>query len=89
LAQPGFFGLNVWFLRFRSPISIALGVMLFIQVQVLIFALIMWVFALMGVEPGNWPFAEPVAFCIVAFSAVLGLVLAWDAYRRWLVTDFD
>jgi hypothetical protein len=21
--------------------------------------------------------------------AVLGLVVTWDAYRRWLVTDFD
>ena len=35
---------------------------------------------------GGWPHG---VIWLAGIIAVLGLLITWDAYRRWLVTDFD
>ena len=80
LSQPAFFGLNVWLLRFRSPIPVFLGWMVFFPV---------FAFATVGIELGPASSEWPIVLLVAAIFAVLGLILTWHAYRRWLVADFD
>jgi len=80
LSQISFFGLNVWLLRFRSPIALFLGWMVFFPVVA---------GATIGIELGPASSEWPIVLLLAAIFAVLGLVLTWDAYRRWLVADFD
>jgi hypothetical protein len=82
LSQPWFFGLNVWLLRFRSALPCLFGWM--VSFHVLMVA--MFVTEGGPAREGSW---RPIVFFVAAIFAVLGLVLTWDAYRRWLVTDFD
>jgi hypothetical protein len=75
-----FFGLGVWFGRFRSPKVIiplsglglaltqcAMGFLLFVPM------------------PQSRPFPLPTA----VLAAIIGVLFALDAYRRWLITDLD
>jgi len=80
LSQPWFFGLNVWLLRFRSLIPVFLGWMVFFPV---------FAGATIGIELGPASPEWPIVLLVAAIFAVLGLILTWDAYRRWLATDFD
>jgi hypothetical protein len=72
-----FFGVGVWFARFRSPTSIiplsAIGLLLLLVI------LAGWCFVTMT---DSQPFQLP-----TAVMAIVGVLLACDAYRRWLVTD--
>jgi hypothetical protein len=76
--QLWFFGLNVWLLRFRSPLAFCTGFVVSFQVTAMA--------AIVSLEE---PVAAWIVLVVAAIFAVLGLVLTWDAYRRWLVTDFD
>lgn len=80
LSQPCFFGLNAWLLRFRSVISLFLGWLVVLPV---------FAGATVGIELGPLSSEWPVVLLLAAIFAVFGLVLTWDAYRRWLVADFD
>lgn len=80
LLQPWCFGVGIWVLRFRSPIQIFLGAMLASQVSAI---------TIFGGEPGPLSSWQPMFLLVAVIVAVLGLVVTWDAYRRWLVTDFD
>jgi hypothetical protein len=37
----------------------------------------------------EWPSAARISLFAAAILAVLGLIATWDAFRRWLTTDFD
>jgi len=78
LFQLWFFGVNVWLLRFPSPIAFSAGLVVSFQVTAIA--------AIVSLEK---PSTAAVVFVAAAIFAVLGLILTWDAYRRWLVTDFD
>jgi hypothetical protein len=80
LSQAAFFGLNVWLLQFRSRIPVFLGWMAYV------FAVAV---ATAGIELRPATSQWPVVLVGAAISAVLGLMLTWHAYRRWLATDFD
>jgi hypothetical protein len=80
LAQPWLFGSSLWLLRFRSVIPFVLGYFIPLQAMMIV---------AMGAEARRWNVAQPVVLCTAAAFAVLGLVVTWDAYRRWLVTDID
>ncbi len=47
---------------------------------------IRWIRSLLLTSPGKLPSD---AFWMAGILALLGLLITWDAYRRWLVTDFD
>ena len=78
LFQLWFFGVNVWFLRFRSPIAFSAGLAVSFQMT-----------AMAAFVPLEKPSTAGVVLVVAAIFAVLGLIVTWDAYRRWLVTDFD
>ena len=80
LCQPFFFGVAVWLLRFRSPVPIVIGYLGPLYVAG---------FALILLEPTSHSTIGPIPLGVTAIFAVFGLILTWDAYRRWLVTDFD
>ena len=80
LLQPWFFGVGVWFVRFRSPLPLVAAYIVFVQVTVI---------STMATTFGPARAAQPVVLSVAAIFAILGLILTWDAYRRWLVTDFD
>lgn len=69
------FGAIVWLMRYRSPLALAAPIF------VLIFPYVM--LAMISRIPSmRW-----VAPCTAAILALIGLWLARDAYRRWLLTD--
>jgi hypothetical protein len=75
-----YFGVGVWFARFRSPTSMiplsAMGLLvLLVILAALYFTLII---------PSR-PFQLPAA----VVAATIGVLLAGDAYRRWLITDLE
>lgn len=76
LSQPWLFGLTVWLLRFRSPLPAAVGGFLAFEVCVTGLLLIV------GPIQEGW-----IVLFVMAVFAVAGLVLAWDAYRRWLSVE--
>ena len=81
LLQPWFFGVGVWFLRYRNlgmQIGGFIGALYVSMIPVALYA------APGPLDPWRYS-ALPVAGII----AVFGLLLTWDAYRRWLVADFD
>jgi hypothetical protein len=80
LSQPAFFGLNVWLLQFRSRVPVVLGWMAYVVAVAS---------ATVGIELRPASSEWPVVLLAAAISAVLGLILAWHAYRRWLVADID
>ena len=81
LSQLWFFGLGVWLLRFRSPILYLLGWIASFHALIV---------AMIGTELAPTAiFQRSVVLIVVAIFAVLGLILTWDAYRRWLVADID
>jgi hypothetical protein len=80
LSQPWLFGAGVWLLRFQSRIPLILGWGAAAQ---------MVAFAMIGVEPGAPSVARMISLLVAAILALLGLVLTWHAYRRWLAADFD
>ena len=81
LLQPLFFGVGVWFLRYRN-----LGM----QIGGLTGALyVSMIPAALYAAPGPLDIWRYSALPVAGIIAVFGLLLTWDAYRRWLVADFD
>ena len=81
LLQPLFFGVGVWFLRYRNPGMLIGGFIGAVYVSMIPAAL----YAAPGpLDPWRYS-ALPVA----GIMALLGLLITWDAHRRWLVADFD
>jgi hypothetical protein len=81
LVQPWLFGLCVWSLRFRSQISSF----------VFAFSVAMLMAAAGVLMAADSPLKtnRSIVLGIAAVFALLGVLLAWHAYRRWLATDFD
>jgi hypothetical protein len=81
LAQIWFFGLEVWLLSFRSIVLTSVT---------LIFAVVLTTAPLVVLiapfSPTKW---RLLALLMGGLLACFGLLLTWQAYRRWLVTDFD
>ena len=71
------FGIAVWSARRRSLAPIAMAFILGGQVPLTLFF--------------ESPMGEAlyVAIAASAFLGILGLLLTWAAYHRWLVADFD
>jgi hypothetical protein len=81
LLQPWFFGVGVWFLRYRS-----LGM----QIGSLVGAVyVSMVPAALYAAPGPLDIWRYSALPVAGMIAVFGLLITFDAYRRWLVTDLD
>ncbi len=78
--QVGVFGVLVWTARYRSRIFGVLGLMALVLAIQLFH---MWWSMLL---PGPLPYKVE---CLAAIMTLLGLLMIGDAYRRWLVTDFD
>jgi hypothetical protein len=72
-----FFGVGVWFARFRSPTSVsplsAVGLLLLLVILGVLYL----------VQSRSFQVPGAVA------AAGVGVLLAGDAYRRWLITDLD
>jgi hypothetical protein len=76
LGQVWIFAIYVWLTRYRSQLRIALGFFLSLTfAQPLVF--------LPGLSAGM----GPIALAVAGVLATLGLLVTWDAYRRWLVTE--
>jgi hypothetical protein len=74
------FGVGVWFARFRSPSSsIPLGAM----GLALLLALLAFLYFRQMMQSPSFQMSGAVA------AAIIGVLLAGDAYRRWLVTDLE
>jgi hypothetical protein len=80
LIQPWMFGLAVWLTSFRS---VALTIMI---ASIALSPTLAPIAALDAQLPVQW---RPLILLIGSIFACLGLMLAWRAYRRWLVADFD
>jgi hypothetical protein len=81
LSQIWLFGLTVWIIRFRSRVLSIVG--LFIG----LYSTMMPMMMLDAPVPlDQWRLILP---SIGVLLAILGLLLTWRAYRRWLVTDID
>ena len=81
LLQPWFFGVGVWFLRYRN-----LGMQMGGFIGALYVSMIP---AALYAAPGPldpWRYS---ALPVAGIMALLGLLITWDAHRRWLVADFD
>jgi hypothetical protein len=81
LLQPLFFGVGVWFLRYRHLGMQTGGLVGAVYVSAIPAALY--------ATPGpldTWKYS---ALLVAGIIAVFGLLLTYDAYRRWLRTDFD
>jgi hypothetical protein len=81
LAQPWLFGLCVWSLRFRSQ----MGSFVF----ALFVAMLMGAAGVMMAADSPLKTSRAIVLGVAAVFALLGVLLAWHAYRRWLATDFD
>jgi len=81
LCQIGLLGMVAWLLRLRSTHQIASGFIILLPAVIAISFFV-------GMEQGQTD-SWRVLFWAAGGFAVMGLLLAWDAYRRWLVTDFD
>ena len=74
------FGLTVWVLRYRS------GWLVIVPIFLSLFA------SLFVLGVGGWIMKDGAAWQAAAFATVLALLgagITFDAYRRWLVTEFD
>jgi hypothetical protein len=80
MMQIWFFGLAVWLSSFRSVI-----ISFIIGISAVIF-LGMNIAALNGKTMIQWRHLIMPFGC---FLEILGLILAWQGYRRWLARDFD
>jgi hypothetical protein len=80
LWQVGFFGLAVWFLRFRSRWLAAVGIVVPIQIAVML-PMFLQVKTL-----SSW---QSVVLPLSGIFAMIGVAFGWHGYRRWLVADFD
>jgi hypothetical protein len=81
LLTPWFFGVGVWFLRYRN-----LGM----QMGGLIGAVyVSMIPAALYAAPGPLDIWKYSALPLAGIIGVFGLLLTYDAYRRWLVADFD
>lgn len=75
LAATFYFGAIVWLLRYRSMVmAVAPGLVIVVLYTVL------------AIEWSN-PSIHSLAVCIASVLALIGIWLARDAYRRWLLTD--
>ena len=80
LWQVGFFGLIVWFVRLRS--RILPGVVLFVAMQITMMGTLLF-------QQGPLSTWQPFLLPAAGVFAAIGLLLVWDAYRRWMVADLD
>lgn len=87
--QVAIFGVAVWIARYRSP-SPAPVVLVSVLVALVFGALVplrmAWTRYWTVEQPGPLP---PEVLWIAGVLAVFGLLITGDAYRRWLVTEFD
>ena len=83
--QVAAFSVVVWTARYRLRAVGWFSVMLLLA-AVLSVVEIRWIRSLLVTLPGKLPSD---AFWMAGILALLGLLITWDAYRRWLVTDFD
>jgi hypothetical protein len=75
-----FFGLGVWLARYRSPIAMIISIVLGLSVTQFVMAAF-----LAGPAGISRSWQLPAA----GACAVVGLLFAGDAYRRWLTADLD
>jgi len=80
------FGAVVWIARYRSAARWAIGLMTMFFGAFVAFALQFVQTRRSAPSPGQLLHE---ALWIAGIVAVLGLLITFDAYRRWLVTDFD
>ena len=80
LLQPALFGATVWILPYRSRIPVLTGCVMASQAVA--------ISAVLAAQ-SEWASAVRILLFVAAIVAVLGLIATWDAYRRWLTTDFD
>jgi hypothetical protein len=83
LSQIWLFGVAVWFLRYRSRALAVTGLMLGVYS-----CMIPAVMMLRPGPTGDCRYGDTVLWG-AAIAAVLGVLLTYGAYRRWLVTDLD
>ena len=81
LLQPWFFGVGVWFLRYRN-----LGMQMGGFIGAVYVSMIP---AALYAAPGPLDIWRYSALPVAGIVALLGLLITYDAYRRWLVADFD
>ncbi|MHB1035662.1 MAG: hypothetical protein ACYC35_12225 [Pirellulales bacterium] len=79
--QPWFFGVGAWFVRYRHIGALGAGLALSIYVAMIPVGLC--------AMPGRLTPWRHIALPLAGIVALFGLLLTYDAYRRWLVTDFD
>jgi hypothetical protein len=84
--QVGVFGVVVWISRYRVGIRWALGLMAMCSGAVVAFAVQLAQIGGSSSSPRQLPHQ---AMWIAGIVAVCGLLMTFDAYRRWLVADFD
>jgi hypothetical protein len=78
LMQALFFGILVWIARHDSKLWYILALFVPVYLQIGLMA---------GATVWNSPSAGPTMVLIAAVAAVFGLLIAYDAHRRWLVAD--
>jgi hypothetical protein len=76
LLQIWIFGVHVWLARYRSVLWSALGLYAASTPLPLFFLL-----------PAELGGLGPIALAVAGVLALLGVLIMWDAYRRWLVTE--
>ena len=81
LLQPWFFGIGAWFVRYRNMGLLLVAFLLALYVPVIPVAFYA------GPAPlSPW---RSIALPSAGVVAIFGLLLTYDAYRRWLAADFD
>ncbi|MEN6557165.1 MAG: hypothetical protein ABFC54_03190 [Thermoguttaceae bacterium] len=82
LAQVWIFGLAACFFRYRSPMFVFLGMM------VAMYPLVIPMVLYFGPSPSIVA-SRPFLLAWIGLLALLGVLLTWWAYHRWLVADID
>ncbi|MEN6407121.1 MAG: hypothetical protein ABFC77_11695 [Thermoguttaceae bacterium] len=80
LAQIWMFGLAAWFFQYRSPRLVIWGMLL------ASYPLIVPMRMYFTPEPGMVAY-RPILLALIGLLTLLGVLLTWWAYRRWLVAD--
>ncbi len=82
LFQVWFFGVGAWWAASRHSRTVLVVIITLTLIVVHLFVPLVWI----GLQEAGWrAFQLPIA----ALFAIFGVLLAADAYRRWLAADFD